>query len=140
MVKKVGRKAGKGGIGGKALVALIGLVGCERSAPSPAAEAAPAAPAEASAPAPEQILTAGDAEVWFGAAREGRDSAGTACVERTLEIRSAAGRRVVPLLYTRDTPTVVNDSTIRARLFSNCVAGPTYQVDLRSGLPVRKDP
>jgi hypothetical protein len=131
---------GKGGTGGKVFIALMGLVGCERSAPSPAAEARPAGPAEAPAPAAEQILTAGGAQVWFGAARQGRDSAGAACVERTLEIRDAAGRRVVPLLYTRDTPTVVNDSTIRARLFTNCVAGPTYQVDLRTGLPVRKDP
>ena len=140
MVTKASGQGSKGNAGGEVFIALVGLVGCERSAPSPAAEAAPAAPAEAPAPAAEQILKAGGVEVWFGAAREGRDSAGVACVERTLEIRSAAGRRVVPVLYTRDTPTVVNDSTVRARLFTNCVAGPTYQVDLRTGLPVRKIP
>jgi hypothetical protein len=60
-------------------------------------------------------------------------------VERSLEIRGPAGRRIVPLLYTLDTPSVLDDSTIRARLFTNCRPGPTYRVDLRTGLPVRKD-
>ncbi|HEX2451596.1 MAG TPA: hypothetical protein VHJ69_10655 [Gemmatimonadales bacterium] len=60
-------------------------------------------------------------------------------MERSLEIRGPAGRRIVPLLYTLDTPSVLDDSTIRARLFTNCRPGPTYRVDLRTGLPVRKD-
>ncbi|MGH7628458.1 MAG: hypothetical protein ACREOF_03565 [Gemmatimonadales bacterium] len=92
-------------------------------------------------PAPQLALRAPrGAEVWFGDARESRDSTGAACVERTLEIRSAGGRRIVPLLYTLDTPTVLDDSTIRARLFTDCRPGPAYRVDLRTGLPVRKDP
>ncbi|MGH7517261.1 MAG: hypothetical protein ACREOC_07305 [Gemmatimonadales bacterium] len=82
----------------------------------------------------------GGTEVWFGDARASRDSGGAMCIERTLEIRGPGGRRIVPLLYTLDTPTVLDDSTIRARLFTDCRPGPAYRVDVRTGLPVRKDP
>jgi hypothetical protein len=91
-------------------------------------------------PVAERVLTApGGVEVWFGDARQSRDSAGAACIERALEIRGPAGRRIVPLLYTLDTPTVLDDSTIRARLYTDCRPGPVYRVDLRTGLPIRKD-
>jgi hypothetical protein len=76
-------------------------------------------------------------EVWYTLARESRDSAGAACVDRGLEIRDGARRTPVPLLYTRDTPRLINDSTVSARLWTNCVAGPEYRVNLRSGQPVR---
>jgi hypothetical protein len=79
-------------------------------------------------------------EVWFGDTRESRDSAGATCVERTLEIRGPDGRRIVPLLYTLDTPAVLDDSTIRARLFTDCMPGPMYRINLKTGLPVRKEP
>ena len=136
------RLSGKGSSSGRhgrlAMVLLAGAMACDRppadgGAPSPAAVEPPA-------PAAVRVITAaGGVAVWFGDAREGRDSAGTPCVERTLEIRSPAGRRVVPLLYTLDTPTVLDDSTMRARLYTDCRPGPTYHVDLRTGLPVRKD-
>ena len=91
-------------------------------------------------PVAERVLTApGGVEVWFGDTRQSRDSAGAACTERALEIRGPAGRRLVPLLYTLDTPTVLDDSTIRARLYTDCRPGPVYRVDLRTGLPTRKD-
>ena len=144
MVKKVGGKGGTGGRGGRGGRdgTVIGFLaafafGCDRSAPRPP-EGAP--PLAASTRAPELALTTpSGAEVWFGDARESRDSAGATCIERTLEIRVAGSRRIVPLLYTLDTPTVLDDSTIRARLFTDCRAGPAYRVNLRSGLPVRKD-
>jgi hypothetical protein len=44
----------------------------------------------------------------------------------------------VPLLYTRDLPTLVDDTTIRARLWTHCRPGDFYLVNLRNGLPVRK--
>jgi hypothetical protein len=110
---------------------------CERGTPAAdqSEAAAPEAPAAALA-----LRTPSGAEVWFGDAREGRDSTGATCVERTLEIRGPTGRRIVPLLYTLDTPTVLDDSTIRAHLFTDCRPGPAYRVDLRTGLPVRTDP
>jgi len=76
-------------------------------------------------------------ELRFTFAREDRDSTGAACVERGLEIREGARRTPVPLLYTRDVPRVVNDSTVSARLWTHCVPGPAYRVNLRTGQPVR---
>ncbi|HET8623428.1 MAG TPA: hypothetical protein VFM14_07685 [Gemmatimonadales bacterium] len=137
MTNKAGRKSGSGGV---LVILLCGTSACERAAPPPDTPAGQA-PADApAAPPAVRVLTVAGGEVWFGDAREGQDSSGGRCVERTLEIRGPAGRRIVPLLYTLDTPTVVDDSTIRARLFTNCQPGPTYRVDLRTGLPVRKDP
>jgi hypothetical protein len=76
-------------------------------------------------------------ELWLTLAREGRASSGTSCVERGLEIRDGSRRTPVPLLYTRDAPRLLNDSTALARLSTHCVAGPLYQVNLRTGQPVR---
>jgi hypothetical protein len=139
MVKNVGGKGGKGGRGGTVFALLAALCSaCDRGEPLPVNQPAATPP---QAPAAELALkTPTGAEVWFGDARESRDSAGTACVERTLEIRGPEGRRIVPLLYTLDTPTVLDDSTIRARLFTDCRPGPAYRVDLRTGLPTRKEP
>lgn len=121
-------------------IAAGGLLACQREAPPPEDAAPPAAPAAAPTPAAELVLTTSSGtELWFGDARESRDSAGTPCVERTLEIRGPAGRRIVPLLYTLDTPTVLDDSTVHARLFTDCRPGPVYRVDLRTGLPRRKE-
>ena len=131
MVRSVSRN------GGILLLAFLSAA-CKASAPPPsnAADVPRATPD----PVPELVLTApGGAQVWFGDARESRDSSGTTCRERTLEIRGPAGRRIVPLLYTLDTPTVLDDSTIRARLFTDCRPGPAYRIDLRTGLPTRKD-
>ena len=140
MVKRVGRRRGGRGGRGAAVVAVLaaGCTACDRPPPPPASEPGAATPP---APAAQLALKApGGVEVWFGDVRESRDSAGGTCVERTLEIRGPTGKRIVPLLYTLDTPTVLDDSTIRARLFTDCRPGPTYRVDLRTGLPVRKDP
>jgi hypothetical protein len=139
MVKKVGGKGGRGGRDGTFIAFLAAFtLACDRSTPPPPEGAAPVV---AWAPAPELALkTPGGTEVWFGDARESRDSAGATCIERTLEIRGPGGRRIVPLLYTLDTPTVLDDSTIRARLFTDCRPGPAYRVNVRTGLPVRKDP
>ena len=126
--------------GGTVLLGLaLMAVSCGPETP-PASRQTTSADSAPAQPAAQLILTAaGGAEVWFGDARHSRDSAGTPCTERTLEIRGPAGRRIVPLLYTLDTPTVLDDSTIRARLYTNCRPGPAYRVDLRTGLPTRKD-
>ena len=77
-------------------------------------------------------------EVWFTLARTGRGPKGKTCVERGLEIRAGAERIPIPLLYTRESPVLLNDSTIRAVLWTNCRRGDAYRVDLRSGRPVRE--
>ncbi len=98
----------------------------------------PAAAAPAQVPPDSLALrTREGVELWFTLAREDRDSAGAACVERGLEIRDGTRRTPVPLLYTRDVPRVVNDSTVSARLWTACAAGPVYRVSLRTGQPIR---
>lgn len=92
-----------------------------------AGERPPKVPAEAAAPA-AAVAAPADSRA---------DSGGTACVERGLEIREGARRTPVPLLYTRDLPRIVNDSTLSARLWTHCAAGPEYRVNLHTGQPVR---
>ena len=49
-----------------------------------------------------------------------------------------APRFAVPLLYTGEGPTLVNDSTMRAMLWNHCRPVAPYRVDLRTGRPVRE--
>jgi hypothetical protein len=77
-------------------------------------------------------------EVWFTLSRTGRAPDGTTCVERGLEIRAGEKRTPVPLLYTREAPVLLDDSTIRAVLWTKCKPGDAYRVDLRNGRPVRE--
>ena len=95
-----------------------------------------AAAAEA-APPDSLALRLGDGiEVWYTMARPADSAGGARCLERTLEIRHPGGTRVgVPLLYTRDLPKVVDDSTLEARLSGDCVPGERYRIDIRSGRP-----
>jgi hypothetical protein len=117
------------------LLAACGRGDAPRSSEAPQSPPTPAA----LAPADSLVLTAPTGiEVWATFAREGKDSAGGTCTERGLEVRQDGQRRPVPLLYTRDTLALVNDTTIRARLWTNCRPGDAYLVNLRNGLPVRK--
>ncbi|MEZ4412723.1 MAG: hypothetical protein R2910_07065 [Gemmatimonadales bacterium] len=75
--------------------------------------------------------------VWFSGARVGTDSAGVTCMERGLVIVRDSGRTLVPLLMTGAAPVLVNDSTIRARIWLHCRPGNTYEVNLRTGTPTR---
>lgn len=77
-------------------------------------------------------------EIWFTLARVARAADGTQCLERGLEIRRGGTRIQVPLLYTGDSPVLLNDSTMRAVLWTHCRPVDTYLVDLRSGRPVRE--
>ena len=78
-------------------------------------------------------------EVWFTLARSATRPDGRTCVERGIEIRSSGKRIAVPLLYTGDAPELLNDSTLRARLWTNCTPGDWYRVDLRTGRPGRPE-
>ena len=84
------------------------------------------------------LSNAAGAQVWFTLARSATNADGHACVERGLEIRSAGNRVKVPLLYTGTAPVLVNDSTMRAILWTHCRAGDTYLVNLRTGQPLRE--
>jgi hypothetical protein len=96
----------------------------------------------ASPPAPADSLVAtapGGAEVWFTLARPDSGD-GRHCVDRAIEIRRGGTRVPVPLLYTGETPEILNDTTFRARLTNGCRPGDAYLVDLRTGRPVRERP
>ena len=54
-----------------------------------------------------------------------------------MQIRRAEQQIAVPLLYTGSIPRLVDDSTIEAAIWLNCRPGNVYQVDLRTGQPVR---
>jgi hypothetical protein len=79
-------------------------------------------------------------EIWFTLARESRGADGSICIERGIEIRHGNTRLNVPLLYTGSAPVLLNDSTMRALLWTHCSAGDAYLVNLRSGQPVRERP
>ncbi|MDX2193147.1 MAG: hypothetical protein NW201_07325 [Gemmatimonadales bacterium] len=74
--------------------------------------------------------------VWFTAGRDARAPSGAPCVERVMEIRRGAQRTAIPLLYTGETPRLVNDSTIEAHIWLHCTPGNLYRVNLRTGFPV----
>jgi hypothetical protein len=91
------------------------------------------------APADSLVLTnPAGAEVWFTLARAATGADGRRCVERGLEIRRGGKRVQVPLLYTGAPPVLLNDSTMRATLWTHCLPGDPYLVNLRSGHPVRE--
>lgn len=117
------------------------LIGCggERSPhPPPSAGPPGGRGVEPATPKDSLVLRApGGIELWYTLAREDQDSGGRACLERVVEIR-AGGRRIpVPLLYTRDVPRMVNESTVSARIWLRCAPGDEYRINLRTGQPVR---
>jgi hypothetical protein len=79
----------------------------------------------------------GGVTIWLTEARQGKDSAGTTCWERTVEIRRDTARIKVPLLYTLSAPVLVNDSTFKADLVKDCRPMAQYRVSLTTGRPVR---
>ena len=120
---------------------LLAAAGCARE--RPAADAGATADSAATAtdfPAlPDSlVLTAPNGvTVWFSGARVGTDSLGGQCMERGLVIDHGGVPTLVPLLMTGAAPTLVNDSTMRARIWLHCRPGNTYDVDLRTGTPTR---
>lgn len=84
------------------------------------------------------LTSATGTQIWFTIAREATGANHEKCVERGLEIREGAKRVKVPLLYTGAAPMLLNDSTMRAVLWTHCRAGDAYRVNLRTGQPVRE--
>ena len=106
------------------------------SAASSGTQAAPE-----TAPAESMVLEApGGVTVWFTAARPAKDSLGNPCQERALEIRRDTTRAGVPLLYTREAPTLLDSTAMRAVLYHDCSPGPSYRVDFATVSPRRISP
>ncbi len=83
------------------------------------------------------LRTPSGVEIWFTGSRPAMDAAGQVCVEHSMQIRDGDRHVNIPLLYTGQAPTLVNDSTIEAAIWLNCQPGNVYQVNLRTGQPVR---
>lgn len=97
----------------------------------------PAAQLPRSLDLPDSLLITlkSGAEVWWTIARESADTAGATCVERGLEIRRDETRVAVPLLYSADVPQIVDDTTLRVPLWTDCRPGRVYLVNVRTGQP-----
>jgi hypothetical protein len=119
---------------------LLAASGCGRERPAATAVIPDSTATAAAYPTlPDSLaLTAPDGvTVWFSGARVGTDSLGRTCMERGLVLVHGETRTLVPLLMTGVAPTLVNDSTMRARIWLHCRPGNTYDVDLRTGTPTR---
>jgi hypothetical protein len=90
------------------------------------------------APADSLAVSGPGVEIWFTLARSGVSSDGTPCTDRAIELRRGGARIPVPLLYTQEAPRIVDDTTARAVLYTDCLRGDAYLVDLRSGRPTRE--
>lgn len=117
-----------------AWAAIAAILACAPPEPPESTAAEGAAPD----PAPDSLAlrTPNGVELWFVAARIGRDSAGRECLERSLEIRDRNGRRRVPLLYTLEAPVVLDDTSVAAQIYHRCAPGDRYRIVLRTGRPV----
>ena len=119
--------------------ALVLLAGCGARG-EPEAGAVPEV--EQAPPLADTLVLAlpGGNTVWLAEGRKARDPSGTACVERSVEIRRDTVRLKVPLLFTATVPTRLDDSTIRAELSRDCRVSQVYTVGVRDGLPHRIEP
>jgi hypothetical protein len=116
----------------RAVVPVVLVLACGGGAEGPPAEQKLTTPQTDSL-----VLTTGTGtEVWFTLVRPATSRAGGRCVERGLEIRSQGTRTKVPLLYTGAAPELLNDTMMRAMLWSDCSPGVPYLVNLRTGQPV----
>jgi|GEM_PF-556338 len=115
------------------------FTGCKPGNRAPATDRSSPPDQVADHPSDSLVLATGTGvEVWYSLARPARAPDGSPCTERGLEVRRGQRRIQVPLLYTGETPTLLNDSTMRAVLWTNCRPGNVYLVDLASGRPVRQ--
>jgi len=122
-----------------AIACLSFAVECRSPGGGRAADTTVATPAIAAAPATTDtlVLTVGRFGIWLAEGRTARDSAGVACVERSVEIRTDSTRIKVPLLYTTRPPTRIDDDHLRAELVRDCRVIGIYRVELASGRPTK---
>lgn len=96
------------------------------------------APEPAPAVADSMVLrTPAGAEIWLTEGRAASDSAGIACVERSVEIRTDTSRRKVPLLFVTRPPVLLGPDALRAELSNHCRTTAVYRVDVTTARPTR---
>jgi hypothetical protein len=120
------------------LLLAVAAAGCSGERPTGEVAASDADSAAAASPASTDSLALSLGEgagIWFTIAREATSEDGRSCLERGLEIRDSAGARLVPLLYTGESPVRVDDSTVQVHLFRDCRPDALYRVELRTGQP-----
>lgn len=120
------------------LLLAVTAAGCSGERPGGDGADSGADSAAAVAPASSDSLAVSLGEgagIWFTIAREATAGDGSSCLERGLEIRDSSGTRLVPLLYTGESPIIVDDSTVQVHLFRDCQPDALYRIDLRTGQP-----
>ena len=115
---------------------LILGCGAPRVVKEPAGDSTAAAP-EVTAPADTMVLQSGRYRIWLTEGRIASDTTGRTCFERSVEVRTDAGRTKVPLLYVLDTPTYLDQAHIRAILSYRCKPLAAYRVELTTGRPFK---
>lgn len=123
------------------IAAAATLVACGAGDGSRGAQQVPAdtsTAATVAAPGESLAVSGPGVEIWFTLSRQGALPDGKSCIDRAIELRRDGKRIPIPLLYTEEAPSIVNDTTARAVLFTNCTAGDPYLVDLRTGRPTRE--
>lgn len=111
----------------------LAVVACGREVKPPAQSAPPTV-----AVAGELALRVSDSvALWFTSARVDTSAEGKECRERVMEIRVDDHAVPVPLLYTGEVPSLVNDSTAHVHIWRHCVPADLYRVNLRTGQPTR---
>lgn len=130
------RQAPRWNSGARFVAAVTALVvACREAPPDRAQPSAP--PAVVATPDSLVLELDGDLRIWFAEGREARDSAGSSCFERSVEIRRGDSTIKVPLLYAVRAPAVVDQRTISAELSKDCRVMAIYHVDLASGRPTK---
>lgn len=127
-------RVGRSVVGCPAGLGLAIAAGCgsrPEAAPAPPepSAAAPALPADTMV-----LVTRSGHRIWLAEGRPARDSAGTPCYERSVEIRTDSSRIKVPLLFVANPPRE-RAGRLEAELSLNCRPLALYSIDLATGRP-----
>lgn len=115
---------------------VAGLAACG-GRDGPPAQRVDSAPAAVTVADTMVLRTPDGTEVWLAEGREGRDSTGGTCFERSVELRTDSLTRKVPLLFVTGAPVLLGRDAIRAELSLHCRTMAVYRVDLATARPTR---
>jgi len=123
----------------RARMAVAGIALAAACGPSAKpAEGADKSAAVLAGPPDSLVLTlASGVSVWLAEGRTALDSAGTACLERSVEIRTDSSVVKVPLLFVTTPPTQLDRDNLRAELSRHCRVMAVYRVELATGRPYK---
>lgn len=120
---------------GPGLLALLaGVAGCGGDTAPPPDQAATRDP---SPPDSLVLVTPDSTRIFLSAGLPDTAADGSVCQSHSIVLERDGARKVVPLLYTLEPPTLLDDSTLLAVRAKDCGPGDRYRVGLRTGLPVR---